>query len=492
MREATARTLLAGRRAPGPATRAGAALPRAAAAVAVAVLSVVGGLAVSRGAFVPLAVASLLVLYGMLLLARPTLGLLAYVAVRPAFEPWVRTELAGASLGELWGAGLLVSVLAYLTLTPAPARPAQPRYTVPFAFLATYLALTLWRANAGFAVTSTIKAASWILLALAAERIARTASGQRRVLVAGCVMATLTLGAIALAIARDQYGAAYYIDDSFAGGSQTVHGYVGLAVLVLPLLLVALLQNRRTVLTSLVVAGLCIGIVMSYVRTGYVALAVVIAGFTALGMRRRRPYILVSAAVGTVAIVVTFAVLGDAASGRLNDLANLTGAGAGAAQDAGSGRIGFWTAITQTTFDSVPLLLIGGGALASEDITTRVLADTAWAHNDFLEMLATGGLTLLLCYLALLAWLYRSFWLLARDPRQSQAARDVGVIGLLAAGAFTVVATFNGVVTTPVAAFALLLGLARGMSATPGRTFLDEDGGRPPQRPPVASTSTRA
>jgi hypothetical protein len=70
------------------------------------------------------------------------------------------------------------------------------------------------------------------------------------------------------------------------------------------------------------------------------------------------------------------------------------------------------------------------------------------------------------------------------------------VIGLLACGAFTVVAMFNGVVTTPVTAFALLLGLARGMSTTPGRSFLDEDGApAPPQaavRPPRTPGPTRA
>ncbi|MEA2322532.1 MAG: O-Antigen ligase [Solirubrobacteraceae bacterium] len=495
MREATARTLLAGRGSRALGVLAGADLHGVPMLATVAGVTIAGGLAVSRGAFIPLLGASVLLLYGLLLVTRPTVGLLVYVAARPAMEPWVQLDLGGGSLGELWGAGLLVSVLAYLALTRAPSRRTAPSYAVPFSFLGVYLALTLWRANADFAVTSAIKVASWIMLALAAERIARTAAGQRLILRAGYVMGVLTIGVIAVAIARNQYGAAYYIEDSFTGVGQTLHGYVGLAVLVLPILLVALLTGRRVLVTSALVAGICIGVVMSYVRTGYVALAVVMLGYVALGMKRRRPYILVAAVAGVVAIVATAALLGDTASARLNDLANLT-SGAGTAQDAGAGRVGFWTAITQTTVDSTPLLLIGGGALASEDITTRVLGNTAWAHNDFLEMLATGGIGLLLCYVALLVWLYRSFWRLAGDRRQSQAGRDVGVIGLLACGAFTVVAMFNGVVTTPVTAFALLLGLARGMSTTPGRSFLDEDGApAPPQaavRPPRTPGPTRA
>ena len=224
-------------------------------------------------------------------------------------------------------------------------------------------------------------------------------------------------------------------------------------------------------------AALCIGVVLSYVRTGYMALALMLIGFTALGIKRRHSHILVAAVAGTAAIVVTVAVLGSAVTGRLNDLSNLDSSST--AGNAGAGRVGFETAIIGTTFNSGRLLLIGGGALTTERITSAVVGNRVWAHNDFLEMLATGGIFLLLAYLAFLMWLYLSFRRLARDPRQGRAARDVGIIGILAVGAFAVVSTFNGVVTTPAAAFAVLLGLARGMTATPGATFLD--GPEPPR-----------
>jgi hypothetical protein len=487
MSEAIARTPLAGRLASDAARRLRPAGRHAVAAGAVAGVSVVGGAAVANGAFLPLLALAVLTLYVVFFVARPAMALLAFAGTQPLVAPWIQLQAGGTSLGELWGAGLLASVLAYLAVSLRPARAVEPRYTVPLVFLVAYPALTLWRPDATFAAISTVKAASWILLAVAVERIAGTAAGQRWVLRAGCFMATLSLAAVGAAIVQNQYGAAYYYENAFVGEGQTPHGYVALVVLVLPFLLLALLRGRHVLAASVLVAALCIEVIVSYVRTGYLALGVLIVGCAALGVHRRRTSVLVSALVGAVAIVVAAVVLGDTVSARLNDLSNLTQPG-GIADNAGAGRLGFWSAVTQASYDSAGLLAYGGGALSSEAITTRVLGDNFWAHNDFLEMLATGGLTLLLCYVALVAWLYRSFWVLARDRRQSRAARDVGTIGLLATGAFTVVATFNGVVTTPVAAFALLLGLGRGMCATPGTTFLDGDR---PRRAPADGTASR-
>jgi hypothetical protein len=473
MSEAIARTLPAGRRSADPLARlrhvaAGSALP-----VAAAVISVAGALAITRGAFLVLLAVALATLSVVLLLTRPALGLLVFAGTQPALSPWIQVQLAGRSVGEWWGAGLLAAVLAYLALTRRPARPVRPGYTVPFAFLALYAMLTLfWRPNLDFAAISTVKLASWMLLALAAERIARSAAGQRLILRAGIAMAVVSGGAIAVAMAQNQYGSAYYYEDTFAGSGQTPHGYAGMVVLIVPFVLVALLWGRRVLVSSVLLAGLSVGLLLSYVRTGYVALAVLMVGYAGLGAARRRSQVLVAAVLGTVAIGVAVVVLGDAVSARLNDLANLTQPG-GNAHDAGAGRLGFWSAVTGASVDSARMLAVGGGALASEAITTRVLGDNFWAHNDFVELLATGGLGLVLAYVALLAWFARSFWLLARDARQSPLARDIGVVGLLAFGAFVVVAIFNGVVTTPVVGFALLLGLARGMTATPGRTFVD-------------------
>jgi O-antigen ligase len=470
MSEATARVLLAarGRQTDGPVRDAvRVAMPPA----ALAVLCVAGGVAVSRGLFLPLLAAILALAYAMLLVARPAIGLLVFATGRLLVEPWVQRQVAGHTIGELWGIALLGAVLVFLALTPRPARPVQPRFTLPLCFVALYALLTFWRPDVSWAMASALKLASWLLLALAVERIARTAAGQRMALRAGYAMAMLTVLAIGIAIAQDQYGNAYYFERTFVDNGQTPHGYVTLAALVLPFLLVALLRGRHVLGSLGVIAALCIGVVLSYVRTGYVALAVLLIGYTTLGIKRRHSYILIAALAGTAAIVVTVTALGGAVTGRLNDLSNL--GNSSTAGNAGAGRVGFETAIMDTTFNSGRLLLIGGGALTTERITSAVVGNRVWAHNDFLEMLATGGVFLLLGYLALLIWLYRSFRLLARDPRQGRAARDVGIVGLLATGAFAVVSMFNGVVTSPAVAFAVLLGLARGMTTTPGATFLD-------------------
>jgi O-antigen ligase len=362
-------------------------------------------------------------------------------------------------------------VLVFLAITRRPGRPVQPRFTLPYCFVALYGLLTLWRPDSAFAMTSILKLGSWILLALAVERIARTAAGQRMALRAGIAMAILTVFAMGVAIAQNQYGNAYYVERTFNDSGQTPHGYASLGALVLPFVLVGLLRGRHVLRLLGVIAALCIGVVLSYVRTGYLAFAVLLLGFTVLGVKRRHSYILVGAMAATAVIVVTVAVLGNAVTGRLSDLSNL--GSSSTAGNAGAGRVGFETAILGTTFNSGRLLLFGGGALTTERITSAVVGNEVWAHNDFLEMLATGGVLLLLGYLALLMWLYASFRRLARDGRQGRAARDVGVIGMLTVGAFAVVSAFNGEVTTPAAEFALLLGLARGMTATPGATFLD-------------------
>jgi hypothetical protein len=475
MTEATARLLLAarGRRADG---LIGDTIRAAMSPAALTVVCVGCGLAVSAGLFLPLLGVIVALAYAVLLLARPAIGLLVFATSRLFVEPWVQREVAGRTVGELWGIGLLGTVLVFLAITRRPARPVQPSFTLPYCFIALYAVLTLWRPDSMFALASVLKLASWILLALAVERIARTAAGQRMALRAGCAMAVLTVVAMGVAIAQDQYGNAYYVERTFTDSGQTPHGYVTLAALVLPFLLVALLYGRRMLLTLGTIAALCIGVVLSYVRTGYVAVALLLIGFTAVGVKRRHSHILVGAVAATAAIVVTVAVLGSTVTGRLSDLSNLSSSST--AGNAGAGRVGFEAAILDTTFASARLLMFGGGALTTERITSAVVGNRVWAHNDFLEMLATGGVLLLLGYLAFLMWLFWSFLRLARDRRQGRAARDVGIIGMLAVGAFAAVSAFNGVVTSPAASFAVLLGLARGMTATPRATFLDRPGPR--------------
>jgi O-antigen ligase len=439
-------------------------------------LSVALGLAISRGGVLAVPVAAVLLLYVALLVSLPSLALLSYAATRPMVEPWVEVQVGGLSLGELWGAGMLLTILGYLVLVRARVATRAPTFAIPIWFLVVYPILTFARPGFGTALEYELKAASWLLLALAVERCARTRVGQRQIATAGYVMAILLVASIGLAMAEKRYGAAYY-SGQFSGSGQSPHGLISLAVLVLPFALIAVLRCRWVVVSSLIVAALSIEVLLSYVRTGYLSLAVILVGYGVTAFRRGGTPVVTSAFVAVMAIAVTVLIVGQEIVVRLSDLQYL-GAGGSEQAQAGTGRIGFWTTVVHNAFDSVPAFLVGGGAGESIALIHKATGEAAWSHNDFIDFVATGGIVLLLAYLALLGWAYASLWRLRRDPVQSAAVHDFAAIGLATCVAFTTLSVFNGIALSQLALpFALLLGLGRGMYATPGRTFLDEERG---------------
>jgi len=113
----------------------------------------------------------------------------------------------------------------------------------------------------------------------------------------------------------------------------------------------------------------------------------------------------------------------------------------------------------------------------------RALGIPNGAQNDFLDFLLAGGLLLGVCYLILLAWMASSPIRMLRDGTQSSNAKSFAVLTLAAVAAFVVMSMLNGIATyQPAVAAGLLVGLCRGMSSTPGHTFLDETGLLPPDR----------
>ena len=123
---------------------------------------------------------------------------------------------------------------------------------------------------------------------------------------------------------------------------------------------------------------------------------------------------------------------------------------------------------------SIQTILVGAGAGASNELVDDVTGSWLYSHNDFLEFFATGGLSLLAVYVAFLVWAGASARRLHRDPLQSNRARPIGAIAFAAVAAFVVMSFLNGIVFYAAClAFALLLGLVRGMAATPGRTCFD-------------------
>jgi O-antigen ligase len=156
--------------------------------------------------------------------------------------------------------------------------------------------------------------------------------------------------------------------------------------------------------------------------------------------------------------------------------------------------LSYWNAVLKGVLGDPVAILIGKGPDTSIELIFGELGARAWAHNDFVDLFATGGLILLGSYLALLAWMFASAIRLWRDPRHSRVARDVGAVGVITCAAFIVLSLFNGVLFAPASiAVALLIGLIRGMRATPGTTWADSAGepvphqASPRARPAVAS-----
>ena len=97
-----------------------------------------------------------------------------------------------------------------------------------------------------------------------------------------------------------------------------------------------------------------------------------------------------------------------------------------------------------------------------------------WSHNDFVEFLATGGIALAGAYIWLCIDLLKSCHRLAGNDRQTRAARSFGRVAGSATGAFVLFSLFNGVIfSASMIPFAVMIGLARAMYRTPGRTFVD-------------------
>ena len=99
-----------------------------------------------------------------------------------------------------------------------------------------------------------------------------------------------------------------------------------------------------------------------------------------------------------------------------------------------------------------------------------------WAHNDFVELFATGGILLVALYVVVLAWMVHSIWRLWRDERQSERARSFALIAFGALCAFVTLSFINGIVfSVPSLLMGALIGLVRGMAQPPGATFADLD-----------------
>jgi O-antigen ligase len=283
---------------------------------------------------------------------------------------------------------------------------------------------------------------------------------------------------IAVLLALDKYGSAYYSEMGAGlteGVEQSPIPLAFLALFCVPFPLIALLQRTLPTLSLFLIAVLAIEITLSFVRTALVALVPLVLVYIYVGVRRRRPAAL---ALAGALVATTFAAQEKLAT-RFADLSLVT---SGDASGAGSNRVAIWTSIWEEMTSSIGELVAGAGAGTSHAISRRAIGHYVDGHNDYLEYLATGGVLLVAAYAAFIAWIIRSVWLVYRDRRQSSRARAVAALAFGVLAAFFVTSLLAAIsFYASLVGFALLIGLIRGMGATPGETCFD-----PPRSQSVA------
>lgn len=412
------------------------------------------------------------------LAVHPAAFVLLYLGLRPLVDAAVYVQAGGLTLGTLWGAGLIVSLGVYWLVRGIRPPVIGRSWLIPLGFALAYVLATLWRlglssGDLSSAISNCVKIASFVLVALTCEQIASSAHGQRMIVRAGILMAVLSVVVIGIAISRNEYGIAYYTTRVRQSLGQSPHGYASLAVLSSTFVWIAAMRYRPR-WPGIVLAGLLgVSVALSFVRTTFLAFVLVAAWFLVWSARTRR----VTAALSALAVVASVAgilyAFRDVVARRLADL-NFLSSGGEAPLLAGSGRVGIWDAVLHSATSSRAAFLLGQGSAASSRVTMAV-ADGAWSHNDYLEFLITGGVGVLILYTATVVWLLVSMRRLARDTRQSNAAREVASLMTAAVAAYALMAFFNGIIFYAASlAMAMAVGLARGMYRTPGDTFLDE------------------
>ena len=448
--------------------------------VALSAFFVVAGLVAGRLVAAPstqmLAFAgSVMLVYFAVFVWQPAAAILAYIALRPLVDAFVFQQIAGLSLGELWGLGMILSACLYLVLENADQEERLRLSAVPIGFLFIVLMLYVTRSPLVPAVTSWTKIASWILVMLVCERVSRDSRGQRMTWWAGIAMGAMLTLAVAVMIRQDRYGQAFYDSwgpaRSWAANSRTRS----------PWRPSCSSRSRWPERSSSprgssrcrVAAGLLAAVFLSYVRTALLGALVVLAMLLLLTFRyggkvRAAGF---AVAIGTaVGIVLAW----DRIAQRFSDLTLLSASGA-AQGEAGSGRVRIWSAYADYAFDSVVHALVGRGANAAELLGVDVFGRQAGAHNDVMELLLAGGLLLVAAFVVLLVWMATGPVRLLRDPRQSPSAKGYAALALGAVVAFALMSQLNGIVFYQSSVVVgLVVGLCRGMAETPGETFLDE------------------
>jgi len=391
----------------------------------------------------------------------PAVGVLAYAASRPIVDGFVFLRVGPFSVGQLWGAGLIALCSAFLVLDLMHEKDRESRGSSmwPLVFLGAYAGFSLARPGFDAALTNSLRLAGWVLVIVALERIARTERGRDRIVNAGLVGAVLIVIVVAYAIVQNRYGAAYYAGEFDAVG-QGPHGLSSYAVLSCTFVLYAILTKRGGRWLYVLLGALIVAVVASLVRTTLIALMALMVMYVLVALvgRGRRALFGALALLVVVGMAVYFAQ--DLLVERFRDVSYVS-LGGGTREWAGSGRVGIWEAVWEGTIAKPTTFVWGAGAAFSSSLVFASLGVERWAHNDFLEFFATGGILLTAAYTALVVWmgvLARRLW---KSP--DHAAHSFGGVYGGAVIAFVIMAFFNGIALYQASmVMALLTGLAAG------------------------------
>jgi hypothetical protein len=435
---------------------------------ACALAAVLGALAgIPKVQIAAVGVAVLIVALGVFV-EVPEVSLLAFLAVRPAVDYFVFTSVGGLTLGQVWGVCLIGATVVYV------ATRRDIHYPAPLvAFLITYAGLTFVRPQLSVALDSALKLASWLLLAVAIERIARSRKGQHAIFTAVWASAFCLLAMIGIAVAQGKFGSAYY---TYSATSQYLrpHALAQLAVLIMPFVLAQIIAGHRTRL-SIIVAGLLgLGILMSLVRTGYLAVAMILAAYAFAGLRTTALRVRLSLVAMSIAVGFALYFFWGTLVKRLADLPLIGGLlGTPPTAQTGSGRVTFWAGLLKAGTDNVQHVLIGRGAGASAVLNEQLFGPIG-SHNDFIEFFITGGIILLGVYLAFMIWILVTMVRLYRDSRQSQTVHLCSVLLIGSFFGYVAMATTDGItLAAGSVVMGAIVGLTQGMLHTPGATALD-------------------
>ena len=411
-------------------------------------------------------------------LVSPELTVLGYIAARPLVDAVVYQSVGALSLGQVWGAGLVVLCCGYICLVPAATSEGRGLARTPLVVLVCYAALTFTRSDIGNAIDTWMKLASWLLMVLVVGRIAETRRGQSRTVLSMYIFSVLLVFVVVYLASTNKYGTYYYSrvwGQPFNSLGQDPHGLAAMAVMVLPFVFFYVLAARYQIF-SLIVAGLlgsCV--VLSFVRSAYVGFLVIAVAFFAISMTSRR-YGVRAIALSTIALAGLAAYLGRSIFlGRVGSVSEFLQGGS-SANLATAGRLDFYRAILGYSDSGLSHLLIGGGAGTSVRVIGEATGMSLVAHNDALEMLATGGVVLLAVYCLLIAWMVWVPLSVCRDATQSKVVREFAGVATAAVFAYAAMSLVDGMVFYAPSSLAMgvLLGLMLGIGRAPRRTAMDE------------------